>query len=426
MGARATKNGREAYLEVPATRPRMDRLEGDAITVILKARSSVRLLRNVSAVSKDFHASVLQARPVVLRHLARAGRQTAEDMIKDIMELNPLTQRLHLPTFVQDTNHDMYGSILDWDMSNRQLEIIPDSLGYTRVVGTLDLSKNKLRAVPDSFGNFICGSLDLSTNFIERIPETFWTCRVKNDLRMHENDFMHEDSLPESFGGLIVGGNLSLCYCRLTVLPEAFGDMSVGGDLDLHGNVLVTVPNSFGLIRVLGEIDLRMNELHDIPESIGRLACGKTLRLNSNAIVDLPESFKQIKVGGDLDLRCNHLMDWDPEFFAGMSVGGHVLYGQQTVFDAEFHAALAAQPDTFWIDPVTGAFTWAPVPDGFNHNGFNPNAIAPPPPAHELAPDLFPDGILDMHINEYMNMVAPAAPVTEYEHAAPPCPTANY
>merc|ERR1712086_1199226 len=101
MGARARKNGREAYLEVPATRPRMDRLEGDAITVILKARSSVRLLRNVSAVSKDFHASVLQARPVVLRHLARAGRQTAEDMIKDIMELNPLTQRLHLPTFEQ-------------------------------------------------------------------------------------------------------------------------------------------------------------------------------------------------------------------------------------------------------------------------------------------------------------------------------------
>ena len=119
-------------------------------------------------------------------------------------------------------------------------------------------------------------------------------------------------------------------------------------------------------------------------------------------------------------------MDWDPAFFKGMSIGGHVRYGQQTVYDAEFHAALAANSDTFWIDPVTGVFTIAPVPDGFNYHGFNPNAIAPPPPAHELAPDLFPDGILDMHINEYMNMVAPAAPVTEYEHAAPPCPTANY
>jgi len=252
----------------------MDRLEGDAITVILKARLSVRLLRNVAAVSKDFQASVTQARPAVLRHLALTGRQKAENIIKDVMELNPLTQRLHLPSFVQDTNHDMYGSILDWDMSNRQLEILPDSLGCIRIVGTLDLSKNKLRAVPRSFGNLICGSLDLSANFIERIPETFWTCRVKNDLRLHENDFIHDDSLPETFGGLIVGGNLSMCYCRLTVLPEAFGDLSVGGDLDLHGNVLTTVPSSFGLIRVLGEIDLRMNELHEIPASIGCLAVG--------------------------------------------------------------------------------------------------------------------------------------------------------
>ena len=153
------------------------------------------------------------------------------------------------------------------------------------------------------------------------------------------------------FCGLIVCGNLSLCYRRLTVLPESFGDMSVGGDLDLHGNVLTTVPSSFGMIRVLGEIDLRMNELHEIPASIGCLAVGKALRLNSNAIVDLPESFKQIKVGGDLDLRCNHLMDWDPAFFKGMSVVGHVLYGQQAVFDAAFHAALAAHPDTFWIPP---------------------------------------------------------------------------
>ena len=380
-----------------------DWLTGDAIIVILKASSSVKLLRIAAEVSKDFEASANQVRPAVLRHLARAGRQTAEGVIKDIAELNPAIERLQLPSFVQDTKHDMYGSMLDWDMSNRELEILPDSLGYVCIVGTLDLSKNKLRAVPRSFGNLVCGSLDLSTNFIERIPETFWTCKVANNLRLHENDFVHADSLPETFGGLIVGGNLSMCYCRLTVLPESFGDMSVGGDLDLHGNVLTTVPSSFGLIRVLGEIDLRMNELHEIPASIGHLAVGKTLRLNSNAIVDLPESFKQIKVGGDLDLRCNHLMDWDPAFFKSMSVVGHVRYGQQTVFDAEYHARLAEIPDSDWMDPVTGAFRWAPVPDAS---------------AQDLAPDLFPYG------SEILE--SPAAPTTEYEHAAPSAPMANY
>jgi len=271
--------------------------------------------------------------------------------------------------------------------------------------------------VPRSFGNLVCGSLDLSTNFIEHMPDTFWTCRVANDLRLHENDFMHDDSLPENFGGLVVGGNLSMCYCRLTVLPESFGDMTVGGDLDLHGNVLTTVPSSFGLIRVLGEIDLRMNELHEIPQSIGRLVVGRTLRLNSNAIVSLPDTFKQIKVGGDLDLRCNHLIEWDPAFFEGMSVGGHVLYGQQTVFDAEFHAALAAQPDTFWIDPITGAFTWAPLPVNASAAAahiLEPDQLPEPSTAHILEPDIFSEGILDMHIHEYINMVAPNAPTANY------------
>ena len=65
--------------EVPA--PTTDWLAGDAITVILKARLSVRLIRNVAAVSQDFQASATQARPAVLRHLARAGRQTAEGII---------------------------------------------------------------------------------------------------------------------------------------------------------------------------------------------------------------------------------------------------------------------------------------------------------------------------------------------------------
>merc|ERR1712166_1573027 len=136
--------------EVPAfsTPPTMDRFDGDVITVTLKARSSVKLLRNAAAVSKDSQASANQARPAVLRHLARAGRQTAQGIIREIVELNPNCQRPQLPTFVEDTNHDMYGSMLDWDMSNLQLEVLPDSLGCVSIVGTLDLSKNKLRAVP--------------------------------------------------------------------------------------------------------------------------------------------------------------------------------------------------------------------------------------------------------------------------------------
>jgi len=369
----------------------------ELLSHVIVTSSSIRLMRKTAVASKDLNEAARRARPSLLRFLARQGRHTAERVIARIVQLNPGTQRPDRPTFVDDPNDDRYGHILNWDMSNLELEYLPDSLCDLLICGNLNLSKNKLKEIPENFGEMIVGGfLDLSTNFLERIPKNGWKVQVSGDLRLHENDFMHDDSIPESFGGIIVGGNLSMCYCRLTILPESFGDMTVGGDLDLHGNVLVTVPDSFGLIRVGGEIDLRMNELHDIPDSIGRLVVGKTLRLNSNAIVKLPPKFVQMKIGGDLDLRCNHLMDFNPAFFEGMRVHGHILYGQQTVFDAEFHAALAAQPDTFWIDPITGAFTWAPPIN---------ESVNEPMAAHLLAPNVFPEEIMSM-----TQMLAPSPP----------------
>ena len=117
------------------------------------------------------------------------------------------------------------------------------------ISGNLDLSKSKLKEIPSNIGDIIVGGfLDLSSNFLEHIPESAWQCQVSGDLRLHENDFIHADSLPESFGGIIVGGNL--CYCRLNVLPQSFGDMTVGGDLDLHGNRLVTVSSCMRSLRL--------------------------------------------------------------------------------------------------------------------------------------------------------------------------------
>ena len=333
----------------------------ELLTHVIVTSSSIRLIRKAAVTSKDLNEAARRARPSLLKFLARQGRHTAERVIGQIVQLNLGTQRPDRPSFVDDPNDDRYGQILNWDMSNLELEYLPDSLCDLVICGDLDLSKNKLKEIPENFGDMIVGGfLDLSSNFLERIPEGGWKCQVSGDLRLHENDFFHADSIPESFGGIIVGGNLSMCYCRLNVLPQSFGDMTVGGDLDLHGNRLVTVPDSFGLIRVAGDIDLRMNDLHEIPESIGRLIVGKTLRLNANAIVKLPAKFKQMKIGGDLDLRCNHLTDFDPAFFENMWVHGHILLEQQTVFNAAYYATLAAEPDPFWLDPATGNFTWAP------------------------------------------------------------------
>ena len=52
--------------------------------------------------------------------------------------------------------------------------------------------------------------------------------------------------LPPSFGALVCGGHLDLCFNKLESLPKGFSEISVAGDLWLRGNLQLTgVPENF-------------------------------------------------------------------------------------------------------------------------------------------------------------------------------------
>ena len=72
--------------------------------------------------------------------------------------------------------------------------------------------------------------------------------------------------MPESFGNLKVGGDLSLSNNQLTSLPESFGNLKVGGDLYLGNNQLTSLPESFGNLKVGGGLYLSYNQLTKIPK----------------------------------------------------------------------------------------------------------------------------------------------------------------
>ena len=68
-------------------------------------------------------------------------------------------------------------------------------------------------------------------------------------------------TLPESFGSLIIGCNLSLYRNQLTSLPESFGSIKIRGDLNLVSNKIKTLPESFRNIDVGGKLDLSDNPI---------------------------------------------------------------------------------------------------------------------------------------------------------------------
>ena len=181
---------------------------------------------------------------------------------------------------------------------------------------SLKLSQLGLSKLPESFGDLIIdGDLDLNNNQLTSLPESFGSLTVKGHLDLGNNQLTF---LPESFGSLTVDGDLLLYDNQLTSLPESFGSLTVKGHLLLGNNQLTSFPESFGSLRVDGNLVLASNKLTSLPESFGSLKVKGDLRLDNNKLTSLPESFGNLTVDGNLVLYNNELISL-PESFGSLT-----------------------------------------------------------------------------------------------------------
>lgn len=99
------------------------------------------------------------------------------------------------------------GKNRDW-VEKHMSKVQVDEQNASKIIGNLDLSKQRLTTLPESFGDIeVGGKLDLYDNLLA--------------------------ALPESIGQLRVGGTVCLILNMYNVVPESIGDIQVGGDLHL-------------------------------------------------------------------------------------------------------------------------------------------------------------------------------------------------
>lgn len=146
---------------------------------------------------------------------------------------------------------------------------------------SLDLSLNKIKAVPDGLGTFLqMKQLNLSGNKIASLPESLGALKKLETLTLNGNQL---SSIPLSFEGLTALRNLNLCDNKITSFPMVLAKLKHLDVLDLSKNKITEVPNGLESLQV-SELNLNQNQISGLSESLASCPRLKVLRVEENCL----------------------------------------------------------------------------------------------------------------------------------------------
>lgn len=185
-------------------------------------------------------------------------------------------------------------NIINRDM-NKIIEKFKKETGYELTMkggrlfydGCLDLSKTKIKSLPDNLT--VSGYLDLNNTEIEYLPD---------NLVVSDSLYLYETKIKELPNNLIVGNSLYLNKTKIRELPN---NLTIGGGLYLTDSKIQELPDN---LNVGENLYLNRTEIKYLPEN---LIVGGSFDFKMSKIRKLPDN---LTVGGWLDLCCTRLVSF--------------------------------------------------------------------------------------------------------------------
>lgn len=126
------------------------------------------------------------------------------------------------------------------DLSNRDINELPDEIGKLTKLKSLNLSYNSLIAIPASIGKLEnLEEIFLTKNCLEIIPDEFGKLQKLKILDLSNNKITN---IPKSISNLSNLQVLDVSYCQSETLPEDFPKLTNLRDLSLEGNKFTFPP----------------------------------------------------------------------------------------------------------------------------------------------------------------------------------------
>ncbi|GFZ09516.1 plant intracellular ras group-related LRR 4 [Actinidia rufa] len=211
-----------------------------------------------------------------------------------------------------------------------QLTSLPATFGRLVRLEELDLSSNHLQMLPESIGSLISlKKLIVETNNIEEIPHSIGQCSSLRELRA---DYNRLKALPEAVGRVASLEILSVRYNNVRQLPTTMSSLSNLRELNVSFNELESLPESLCFATTIVKINISNNfaDLQFLPRSIGNLELLEELDISNNQIRILPDSFRSLLRLRVLNVEGNPL-EVPPRSIADMGAQAVVQYMAELV-----------------------------------------------------------------------------------------------
>ncbi|XP_019643179.1 PREDICTED: malignant fibrous histiocytoma-amplified sequence 1 homolog [Branchiostoma belcheri] len=183
---------------------------------------------------------------------------------------------------------------LSLNLAGFGLTAYPSSVVSQLNVKAIDLSQNKIRAVPEQ----VCklqkelNYLNLSDNSLKGLPLSIGHLQQLEQLILEYNQI---NQLPESIGVLQNLSVLKLTANCLREVPRSLSDMLGLKEIDLSNNSLESIPEMIGTLKNLTSLDISGNSLSILPSSICSCHSLETMKLSSNMLSQLPDTIDQLE-----------------------------------------------------------------------------------------------------------------------------------
>nr|XP_026691815.1 leucine-rich repeat-containing protein 57-like [Ciona intestinalis] len=167
-------------------------------------------------------------------------------------------------------------------LSSLNIEEFPSALlKLSKSLRTLDLSRNKVKALPDAIGNFsVLKSLNISHNRLPMLCDGICKLLKLESLIASYNMLT---ALPADISRCKSLKSVVLCGNKLKTVPEQLANLKHLDMLDLSDNQICKIPDTIGNLQAV-ELNLNQNQVNKIPDALASCQRLKVLRFNNNCV----------------------------------------------------------------------------------------------------------------------------------------------